>query len=203
MGFLIMTKSLGNFCVFFIFSIFNFILIGMGGILMFFGVYDMAALSKTVNILSTGLVLAGLVTLLIGFMGFCTRKSKCGVNVNLFLLLVLLCGYITITVFYWMDKACQMIHSEQKCKEIEEKVSKQLIKWVMLAADATILFGFILGCFYRSSMDKADDTLDISLLNSKEFQKAKADIEKGRELVNERRRMYVEKFPVMAKYVPT
>jgi len=99
----------------------------------------MASTSDGLNVLAIGLEVAGIVTLLIGLMGFCSRRSKCIVVLNLFLQILLLCAYMIISVFYLIGKACELIHSENQCEELEDKVSTNIIRYFLLAVNGSIV----------------------------------------------------------------
>ena len=134
-----MPKKSGNSCIFCLFSVFNIALVGIGLAIASLGVYDIASISEGLDVLSVGLVVAGVITLLIGVMGFCSKTSKCVVVLNLFLQILLLCVYMTITVFYWAEKACKEIRTPEKCKELEDALSRDIIKWFLLAVDGSIV----------------------------------------------------------------
>jgi len=152
----------GNLCIFTVFCFTCFFLIALGAGLIFLGIFEMTKLGKF-NMIDGGACAAGLITAIIGLLGFCGRRSMCIVTFELFLLIVLLCAYVALTIFYWSNKACDLNEDTKKmCEEVENLIGP-LFRYVLVGSDGLIVFFsisqkfiklvvIIFGLMYRSSL---------------------------------------------------
>jgi len=96
---------------------------------------------SAVSLIDGGTAGAGLVTAIIGILSFCGRRSLFMITFNLCLLVVLFCGFVCITVFYWTGAACDV--GKEMCEEIN-KIIGNVLKFVLLGTDALVVRTFLL-----------------------------------------------------------
>ena len=129
----------GNLCLFILFTFSNLALIGVGLILIVFGVYEMVQYGKF-NVIDGGTCAAGLITALVAMMAFCGRRSLVIVTMDLFFLIILLCGYVALTICYWQDLVCTYDEDTKKICEDLDKIIGNILKYALLGTDAAIVF---------------------------------------------------------------
>ena len=125
----------GNSFIFGLYIFFNLGIIGFGLLVMGLMVYEMTKIGF--HILFLSILIAGLLTSLIGIVSFCGRGSPCIVCLNLLFNIILLIAYAALTILYWMDMVCKYIPGDNKakCEELKNAPFNYLVKFVLLGAD--------------------------------------------------------------------
>ena len=140
----------GNLCLFTMFGLSNFLLVGLGGVLVFLGVYEMVKM-KGFNIVDAGLAAGGFLTSLIALVAFCGRRSICTVTIYLVFIFVVFLGYIGLVICYFAGLACEKF-GKDVCEEIEKTIGPYLrytlIGACCLVVRKCIVYLRLVVCFY-------------------------------------------------------
>lgn len=192
----------GNTFLFCLFGISNFVLIGLGAGIVFLCVFIMIKAAIT-DYMHFGAIGGGVLTIVTGILAYCSRRSPSLILFYLGLLVIVLAGFLTLTVLFITDVFCK--YDKDACRELENAFgTTTIILYVLLAADVLNILIFILGICYRSSVQNRNETYGMqTLMSDPIFAKAKENIEKEKKQVDEKRKKYAEKYPEFRKYSPT
>jgi cation transporter-like permease len=130
-----MAQTSGNPFIFFLFSISNIVLIALG--LLIAALTAWAMIKTGFDPIQAGACGGGVFSVITGIVAFCGRRNSCVINLFIFLLILVLIGYIVITVFGFKNGVCTYVKEDNErtiCQSYEE-----IVKYSLLGVDVLIV----------------------------------------------------------------
>ena len=126
----------GNMCLFCMLNFLNIFVIVLGVGVTGLGVYALVLRSK-IDYINGGTCAGGLLTLIIGIIACCGRKSALVMGCYIFFTIILFCAYVGITILYWLYYVCNVDEEKNVCDKVKEYA--QIVKYVFLGVDALMV----------------------------------------------------------------